>query len=472
MQIVFVHGWSVTHTKTYGDLPAWLAGQPGYAVKDVFLGKYISFVDAVTLDDLARAFDQALKDALGPSLPDGFACITHSTGGPVVRLWMQLYYEGRLDKCPLKHLVMLAPANHGSTLAQLGKSVVARLKGWTEGVEPGTRILDWLELGSAGSWELNEAWLKYDGTDAGFYPFVLTGQSIDRKLYDQLNSYTGERGSDGVVRAASANMNYSLVRLRQRGDSLEPLSVCRRPRTAFGILPRLSHTNGRMGILGSVTRANASTHSTPKWVRRCLEVRSRGEYAMLCDELDQLTRQTQKDERVEEEAKLFGVKKYRTSRYAMVVFRFIDDRGDALADYDLYITGGPNYDPDDLPPGFFVDRQRNRRQPGKLTYYLDCDVLRRGLNNSAMGGRLGFRVVARPEAGPAALAFYRPLDFRSDEDAVSGILRPNETLMVEIQLQRCVDARVFRIENTTKPSEIERGPLGRVVDQGGNGRHA
>src|SRR5262249_38487254 len=149
-----------------------------------------------------------------------------------------------------------------------------------------------------------------------------------------------------------------------------------------------------MGILRSITLKNADRHPTAKWVLRCLQVAGVADYTTLCDDLDALTVQTQKDERVEEQKKLFGTKKYYTSRYSMVVFRFVDDRGDVLSDYDLYITGGPKYSPDDLPPGFFVDRQRNKRNPGRLTYYLDHDVLRRGLNKEAMEGRLGFRVVA------------------------------------------------------------------------------
>eukprot|EP01031_Cornospumella_fuschlensis_P043536 gene43536-53229_t len=44
---------------------------------------------------------------------------------------------------------MLAPANFGSALAQLGKGRVGRLKAWFSGVEPGQGVLDWLELGSS-----------------------------------------------------------------------------------------------------------------------------------------------------------------------------------------------------------------------------------------------------------------------------------------------------------------------------------
>ena len=53
-----------------------------------------------------------------------FACVTHSTGGPVVREWLDRHYvrTGKLDDCPLGHLVMLAPANVDVAL----RSVVIR----------------------------------------------------------------------------------------------------------------------------------------------------------------------------------------------------------------------------------------------------------------------------------------------------------------------------------------------------------
>ena len=100
MIVLFVHGWSVRHTDTYGELPAWLARQPGpdgrpFTVEDVFLGKYISFDDTVTVDDIARALESALQDQLGSRFKKGerFAAITHSTGGPVVRAWMDLFWK-------------------------------------------------------------------------------------------------------------------------------------------------------------------------------------------------------------------------------------------------------------------------------------------------------------------------------------------------------------------------------------------
>lgn len=471
MIVIFVHGWSVTNTDTYGDLPRWLAAQGGSGdleieVGNVYLGRYISFDDTVTMDDIARALDQAVRDELKSKLKDGqrFACITHSTGGPVVRKWMDLYYKDTLDKCPLSHLIMLAPANHGSALAQLGKSRLSRINAFFGGVEPGKRVLDWLELGSDDSWELNKSWLDCDCLTNGIFSFVLTGQTIDRQMYDALNSYTGEPGSDGVVRVAAASMNYTFLRLRQDQDKLVVEKSRRSSSTAVGVLPGRSHSGKDLGIIRSVSMDNAADHPTAQWVARCLKVRSKTAYNALATELTALTDDTQDAERKEKVRKLVGTRTFVTDRYSMVVFRIVDDRGNPVSDYDLHLTAGPKYDEDQLPDGFFQDRQRNQRNPGTLTYFLNYDVMEAGLKKPKMEGKLGFRITARPEEGNDALVFYRALDFRSSLATIDKILQPNETVMIEVVLQRRVDRAVARMTNDLTPGPIKRMPTATVVD--------
>ena len=474
MIVIFVHGWSVTHTNTYGELPQWLESQSkdgklNIQVGNIYLGHYISFDDTVTVDDIARAFNHAVRDEIADKLRDGerFACITHSTGGPVVRKWMDLYYKNNLAKCPLSHLIMLAPANHGSALAQLGKSRLGRIKSFFEGIEPGQHVLDWLELGSDMSWQLNESWLDYDCTAHGIYSFVLAGQKIDRQLYDVINSYTGEAGSDGVVRVTAANMNYSLLQLHQDGNNGENLVVAKMTRTkpmAFGILPGCSHSGKKMGIIRSVTMANAAAHPTAIWVLRCLQVKNRESYNILVKELDKVTKETQQNEHTELVKTFINHRQYITNRYSMIIFRLIDDRGNHLNDYDLYLTAGPQYSEDALPTGFFADRQRNQHNRGKLTYFLDYDVMESGINMPKMQGNLGFRIKAHPQASDQALAYYKLLDFHSSLADVNKILHPNETVMVEIMLQRRVDRTVSRITNDLKPTKISGKPTGKKVD--------
>lgn len=464
MVLVFVHGWSVRETRSYGCLPERLEKDIGGAeIEHVYLGKYVSFDDAVTLDDIARAFDAALREKLYDPHTGSwreFACITHSTGGPLARLWMTLFYgPERLRECPMKHLIMLAPANHGSALAQLGKSRISRLKFFVEGAEPGERVLDWLELASAGVWDLAQSWLDMDCAAAGIWVFSLTGQRIDRTLYDHLNNYTGEPGSDGVVRVAAANANFQSLRFEQSSGGRLTLARRRRsPATAFGVLPGVAHCGDSLGILTSVPPAGG--HPTLTWLKRCLAVRDRAAYNRLSSDLATLTATTQKDERVERIPRLLGDALYETHRYSMVVFRLLDDRGAELIDFELLLTAGPHYSPDELPTGFCLDRQRNSLQPGHLTYYIDHDRLS-AIDDSPIEGRLGLRVHARPNRG---LAYYECAEFRSGPHAVADLIRPNETTFVEVVLPRCVDGRVFElIPRSAGWQEISRQPTGRKI---------
>ncbi|HDU8484305.1 TPA: phospholipase, partial [Legionella pneumophila] len=117
-----------------------------------------------------------------------------------------------------------------------------------------------------------------------------------------------------------------------------------------------------------------------------------------------------------------------------------------------------------LPAGFFIDRQRNLNNRGKLTYFLDYDIMESGINTPKMRGNLGFRIKAYPESSDQALAYYRLFDFHSSLADINKILHPNETVMVEIMLQRRVDRTVFRITNNLAPAKISVKTTGKKVD--------
>ena len=464
MKVVFVHGWSVTNTDTYGGLPAALAKNAPkdltIEVAHLYLAKYVSFSDEVMVEDIARGMQAAVAAEVVPTLAKGerFACITHSTGGPVVRAWIDLFYREQLDSCPLGHLVMLAPANHGSALAQLGKGKLARMKFFAGGVEPGVGVLNWLELGSSQSWALNTAWMDYDTVAASLYTFVLTGQSIDRSFYDNLNSYTGEAGSDGVVRVAAANMNYGLIRLEQKGSSFKLTKQAQSPDIALGVLPGLSHSGEDMGIMRSVSADDDGSHPTVSAVLQCLAVSSKTSYRACAKALEELTNTTQEDERSRTEKELFLFRrKFVTSRYFMVVFRVSDDRGNILNDYDILFTAGPEYDTNHLPPDFFVDRQRNSKNPGKLTYFLDYDVMAPWFEKPQLEDKFGFQISARPDDG---YAHYTVAEHRGKFSALKEYFAPNQTVMVDVTLQRQVMEGVYQLTQDLKPEDFRKQPKG------------
>ncbi len=437
MKLVFVHGWSVTDVDTYGELPEVLQREASadldLEIKNIYLGEYISFHDEVTLDDISRAFERARAKELKD---EPFACITHSTGGPVMRLWIELFYKDKLNEIPLTHLVMLAPANHGSALAILGKAKVGRIKAWWNDTEPGVGVLNWLQLGSQGQWNLNDSWLDCLSKNT-FYPFVLSGEKIDENFYDFINHYLVEKGSDGVVRLSGANMNYQKVVLKQDcnheiidakidGATLKayPLKVegeiKKSTDCAFEVIKGASHSGDKYGIMKSVKKKRV-VKSVVNSILESLHVNTFEQYNKLSDAMTLRTKSAQE----------------KSDKYIMFVFNVRDNFGNEIHDYDMLLLAGNDYEPSELPKGFFMDRQKNNLS-GNLTYYLNYNKLK-----EIKDKKLGIRIVARPNGG---FSYYLPAEFRSEDLKLEHLLIANQTMMVDVVLERIIADNTFVLD--------------------------
>lgn len=500
--VVFVHGWSVTDIDTYGEFPARLKREAHHSgldidVHNIWIGEYISFHDEVRMPDLVKAFQRAIQKKLGTKLRGGdrFVCITHSTGGPVVRSWWHKYYlfGSRRTACPMSHLIMLAPANFGSALAQLGKGTLGKLRSLFEGIEPGTGVLNWLELGSSESWALNKKWIDAPSTiegDAAVYPFVLVGQSIDRAFYDHLNSYTGEMGSDGVVRVAAANLNSTYLRLEQErlpkgstefpnGQRLKLEDSKSAEATAFAIVKGMAHSGKDMGILRSVP-SRRRRHPTVDLVLDCLLVGSTRDYRSVVRRFAENNRKVIDSERVEVEDRHWPLsdRYYVHDRCSMVVFRLQDNEGYPVEDFRLLLTAEDN-DPDRLPNGFLLDRQKNRRDGNTLTYYFNYDAMfgagpagktirgkRKIIRDRFLGARrLGLEVTPEPSKG---FAHYLPATLNAKVRFLGGFMKAHQTTLVDVVVHRVVRESTFELANSDEvapPRSFKhREPEGEILD--------
>ena len=141
----------------------------------------------------------------------------------------------------------------------------------------------------------------------------------------------------------------------------------------------------------------------------------------------------------------------------MLIFNIRDDQGDPINDYDLFLLAGSNYAPDELPKGFFVDRQKNKARPNRLVYYLNYEFMR-----TIRDGLLGFRVIARPKAG---FSYYDAVEFRLGDIPLDAVLQPNEALHVDIEINRRVDEEVFRLDPADDGSQDfkKQEPSGKTV---------
>jgi hypothetical protein len=486
LTIAFVHGYSVTNTDTYGEMPLRLRQEAAargmeIQVENIFLGRYISFNDEVRIGDIAHALEAAIQAQIVPLAKpnDRFICITHSTGGPVVRTWWNNFYKGSQKLCPMSHLIMLAPANHGSALAQLGKGRLSRIKSWFDGVEPGQKVLDWLELGSNEAWKLNKEWIfegQQDIGPNGVFPFSLIGQDIDRKLYDHLNSYTGEIGSDGVVRVAAANLNTRYIQLTQpvpelqkngswKTGKFEITDFREAPEMPFRVVTRKSHSGPQMGILKSVSRemTDSKSKETIQAIFDCIAVQNLVDYQSLYKKFEAETQKVQEDSLVEVEKKMLGKKYYIHDRHSMLIFRVRDSEGHAVTDFDLLLTGA-DHSPNGLPTGFFADRQCNKLNQSTVTYFFNYDVMHGSKSIISSEGELlrgtlpgmttlGLIIQPRPEAG---FIRYLPCEIVASRDLFDKALKPNSTTMIDICLRRIVSTEVFQFDKlasaTTPPS--------------------
>ena len=494
--VVLVHGWSVRNTDTYGGLPERLKMEAKRSpdldidVRNLWLSEYISFHNTVTIPDIAHAFQVALEREAGDALEKGqrIACITHSTGCPVIRAWLQHFYisAGRKHP-PLSHLIMLAPANFGSALVQLGLSKLSRLKAWFEGVEVGTGVLEWLELGSPQSLKINLEWLQqgaaYIGPQ-GLFPFVLTGESHDPQLYDYVNSYTAEIGSDGVIRVAAANLNFTHVRLEQQTPVADkksklgfsaPLLQARAPKISpavpMAVIPGVCHSDVRMGIMRSIP-ADAIPNAAVTGILQCLRVNTFKDYAALFDSFRAQTAEVQQQEQVEDRSHL-GPFDHQViiDPCSMLIFRVCDDQGNAIKDFDIILTAGKDNNPNRLPPGFFIDRQRNHLDPGTITYYLNYTRMLGGPAVIYKGrqlrptlsscGSLGVNVVPYPQDG---FVLYQPAVLKATAGNLKNFIKPNQTTIVDIVMRRIIREGVYRLTQNPSPQDFTRQPPGAPIN--------
>lgn len=473
--LVFVHGWSVTNTSTYGLLPQRLQAQAAaagiaLAVADIWLSEYVSFDDVVTMADVVRAFDHALRDL---HLQDAsFTCITHSTGGPVVREWLRAQRErpGAFSTIRLTHLMMLAPANFGSALAQLGKSVLGRLKAWAGGVEPGQRILDWLELGSSESLSLNLDHIHGDDpAGRGQFLFVMTGDRPDRSLYDHINSYTGEDGSDGVVRIAAANLNARHAVLTgasgSTGDGLS-LNAVTAPRTAFKLIPGASHSGTDQGVMASAPPATVDA------LLRCLHVRDIASYHQLCDAFDAENAQRDADRVEMESVGPFPARVHIHDPRSMLVVRLTDEGGEPLLGARMLLKAGTPPNPDWMPQGFMLDRQANSHQGNVITFFLNQALLA-GTPRVADPGNSRRTLRAAMDSHRPYSASIEPNDLTglvhhaiataAAKDDLFLIVAPHQTTVLDVVLPRHVHEGVFRLTQKLAPEDFGHPVPGDVI---------
>ncbi len=350
--VLLIHGWSAPD-KSMAEIGHFLTGH-GYQTADLFLGGYPSMADDVHVADSARRMQAVITEMQGDGrLPPRFHLIVHSTGALVARRWLaDTYPQGG---APVDNLLMLAPANFGSPLATLGRSMLTRIiKGWKRGFQTGTEFLHALELGSCLQQDIALVdRLSPDGDTAspfsatGTRPFVIVGaaQIPGTQILDQ-------EAWDGTVRIASANIDPQGMTVDFSQGSLTEPRLTKWTRrgpdaTPFAVLPDRHHlTVLRPAAKRSSSKDPATAGRLARLILDALAVEDAAGYGRVADEWLAVCNETRQLAQDGEEAdalraRILGrasASKDRFNEFYQIVVEAVDDSGLPVQDYQLWLT--------------------------------------------------------------------------------------------------------------------------------------
>jgi pimeloyl-ACP methyl ester carboxylesterase len=432
LPLLILHGWSAD-SKSLEPLSAFLK-KSGFNVVDIWLADYLSMNDEITIQDLGQAMGKALEKNNITVKPKSFDVIVHSTGGLVIRQYLLHYFYGRPDECPVKRLVMLAPANFGSPLAHMGKSMIGRLKtgwDWDHLFQSGTKVLDALELASPITWQMAESDL-FDPENKIFSPQNLfTTILVGTDAYAGLAGTIHENGSDGTVRVSTANLNASYIKLSFEND--EPV-VSEKERAydpiAFSVLYKQNH--------GTITRPDLSP-SLADILIKSLSIETSSEYQKHVEALNETSNRT-----FEKGLQNESIEK-RYHQYQHVVSRVRDQFGEFINDYFLEFFQEEKDKNDNVMQKMQSETLEKvwpySRLKSYRSFHFDVTDMKKEILDK--GKHVDMSICA------AALSKhityldpkkYIPMASKTE----NKLLRPNTTLMMDITLPRIQGPEVFK----------------------------
>lgn len=438
--LVIIHGWS-DRSSSFGALRNYLRSLKGAEPFQINLADYVSMDDEARYDDLVVAMQRAWTDAGLPTRPGSVDAVVHSTGGLVIRDWLTSTYEP--GRAPVKRLVMLAPANFGSHLAHQGRSFIGRVvKGFNSPkmFQTGARLLKGLEVASPYSWALAQR--DRFKTQNHFNNGVLCTVLCGNHGYSGIAAAANQDGSDGTVRAASANLNCAMLTADFATDPLKPTYNLRSSvgTTAFRLFDNDNHSTVTMKDGGPMDPAGRDV------LARALAVKD-ADFAAWCEQCEADTlRITQAGERDNRSDK-FG--------YQNTTVHVIDDAGAAVKDYmlEFYLDGEHDKD-DEVAELFHGTLLKAGHAFTDDTSYrnllVDCTTLAKKFDRD----HIKMSLTASPEFKSNGLVGYRTF---TDED-IGGItitraqmqkaFVPHRTLLAELTIRRERAPGVFRIKST------------------------
>ena len=488
--IVLIHGYSSESPtpdpssieNIYGDLPRRL--RESYQVVEVDLSRYVSLNDAVSIPDIARAFNRALIEQHPHLLEDGFHVVIHSTGALVIRTWIRLFSP---KPSPVRNLVYLAGANLGSGWASIGQGQIARWGRFVfeRGAQRGLKVLGALELGSSPTIDLHLSFIGEGSRmleDYQVQEFIILGTQADAEWFTFPIRFAHEDGSDGVVRVAAGNLNFnhlvimpdkSAAQLRWpqiqsalqsaavKGNFPQYYSVTEqsyagkdRSLVACGIACRCSHSGERMGVVyGTLPREQIE-----RMLKLALETpeRTMAAYRRIVTAFDRETAATFENARTLQKPGLFNFLDDPRNQYdphAQVIFRLFDQDGIPvpIASSDIFFVseqGGKGT----VPIQSIIEHSSvSGVSPNVIVFYLRTQRFERRRKEwtDLLGNIADFalEITAIEPAAPTQnpLVAYLPLRIPLSGRQVKNLIQPHRTTIIDVTLLRLPSPDIYQL---------------------------
>ena len=434
--LIVIHGWN-DNSKSFLHLAKKLEQTLNRQAKLINLADYISMDDEVTFADIVTAMTRAWHQHKLPTKPHSVDAIVHSTGGLIIRDWLVTNFTAKT--APLKHLVMLAPANFGSHLAHKGRAFYGRvLKGFKgrKMFHVGEKLLNGLELASHYTWQLAE---KDCFGDECFYGSrkILCTVLIGNTGYRGIQAAANETGSDGTVRISCANLNPAKLVADFSENPMQPKYSYEKANgvTAFVVIDNNNHSTI------TARHDGQKNQEVFGYIVKSLTITDE-KFAAWC-------------ERLEKNNKFLSQQNSQKHGLQNTIVKVRDQYNQPVKDYFLEFYNSIKHN-DTLFEEIFYEQvirsvHVNRNNPSFRSFYLDCARLHKELDRPWR--QLYLSLTAHPELQKNNVVGFKTFTknemgaIQIPKTKIPTIFMPNRTLLIEIILRREQANSVFEIKS-------------------------
>jgi len=465
-KMLIVHGYSDGSTSFTG-LADFFIKEGLYKKKDIYFVDYSSMDDEATFRDFADKLNDDYKKFFPNFEQIDVAC--HSTGALVTRAWLALHFyrnhkHGMNRNCPVRHLLMFAPANFGSDLAAMGQSFLGKTRTTffnkhshkEDFMESGKQVLQGLEPASPFQWELSHydlhgeqgAYFNPNNNEAHrCYPFIFAAGYSYTGFEARLLKNRAKPGTDGTVRISGTSLNTRKCHFSFDGKtSVEWIeNDVKYPDIPFAVFDNFNHGN----IVNATGNNFAGPDRPGTLAKQALSIEALADYEAMGKEFKKIS-----------DANYKKMEKDYKDEYQQFFFKVRDDVGQPVHDYfiDFYVQNSNGSQHKELTAEFDDKFEksfyRHSADSSCRAMLLECKRLKQFKKKlDETKTRLVFDITAVPHLPNISYkpGYYVIYDGKSNQEKPEmTFIYPNTTTLVDIIMNRIQTDKLLNVSDYAK----------------------